>query len=109
MYADAETRFEAWQVTLDRIELDVIRTERALEDGEGFTRPLDPWHVPENYGPLPASLRPRAEELVARQQDVMGRLATRLGTTAQHQAVVAGVDRVTPGTARGPVYIDVSA
>jgi hypothetical protein len=105
----AEGRFEAWQVTLDRIELDVIRIEKALEEPEGFTRPLDTWHVPENYGPIPASLRPRAVELVTRQQAAMGRLSARLGANAAHQAVVAGVDRVTPGSTTGPVYIDVTA
>ena len=65
---DARTcRQEAWQVALDRIELDVIRAERALET-DGVMR-VDEWTVPDDYGPIPVSLRGRAEDILAHYQD----------------------------------------
>jgi hypothetical protein len=100
----ATPRFKAWEVTLDRIELDVIRTEKALDEGLGLERPLDEWHVPDDYGPIPAALRPRAEEILARQQVAMRRIAEQLGVNAAHQVYV-GADRATPH-ATGPVYVD---
>jgi hypothetical protein len=102
--AGATPRFEAWEVTLDRLELDVILTEKALEDG-AFARPLDPWHVPDDYGPIPAALRPRAEQLLERQRLAMRRLTDQLGVTAAHQAYVSRADR-TPARATASVYID---
>ena len=56
----------AWEVALDRLELDVIMAERLLRTGQpptprprGTTRPLD--------GPIPADLLARALELQRRQ------------------------------------------
>ena len=97
---------DAWQVTLDRIELDVIRAERALESGAQLR--TDEWDVPSDHGPVPASLRPRAEEILGRQHVVLKRLAEQLGQTYRHQAVVERVGRTSPAT-HVPVYVDVSA
>ena len=101
-------RMEAWAVVLDRIELDVIRGERALETGAGLDR-LDAWHVPDDYGPIPATMRDRAKEILARQQQLLTRIAERLGTTAAHQAVVDNVGRVSPRAAHQAIYVDVKA
>jgi hypothetical protein len=100
----ARARHEAWEVVLDRLELDVILVERALEGRAGLSRPLDEWHVPDQYGPVPAALRPRAEALVVRQRTAMRALAEQLGVTAAHQTYVAA-DRA---PAAGPVYVDAS-
>ncbi len=80
-------RHEAWEIALDRVELDVIRAERALTGSEGTAR-VDAWHIPDDYGPIPGALRPRAENLVARQQQVIRGLAERMAVTAQHLAIV---------------------
>ena len=101
-------RHEAWEVALDRVELDVIRVEKAIESGHGVTR-VDEWHVPDDYGPIPLILRPRAEEILTRQRVLVERICERLGVTLQHQAIVEGVARV---SVRGPelaVYVDVDA
>lgn len=109
VFGEAMTcRHEAWEVALDRVELDVIRVERAVESGLELTR-VDEWRVPDDYGPIPLVLRPRAEEILARQRELVERICQRLGVTMQHQAIVEGVARV---STRGPemaVYIDVDA
>jgi hypothetical protein len=97
---------DAWQVDLDRIELDVLRAERALDNGSELR--VDAWDVPGNHGPLPAELRERAETILSRQRDVMERIADRLGVTLRHQGVL---DRVGLGSSLNnvPIYLDVSA
>ena len=101
-------RFEAWEVVLDRIELDVIRGERALDAGLGPDR-LDDWHVPDDYGPIPAALRSRAEEILSRQQQLLARIAERLGTTAAHQAIIDHVGRASTRASHQAIYVDVTA
>ena len=80
-------RHEAWEIALDRVELDVIRAERALAGGEG-TAQVDAWHLPDDYGPIPGALRPRAEELVNRQRQVLSGLSERMAVTALHRTIV---------------------
>jgi hypothetical protein len=102
------SRHEAWQVALDRVELDLIRAERAVEAGTGLAR-LDEWRVPDYYGPIPVSLRPRAEEILARQRLALRRITEQLGVTAQHQAIVDSASRLSGRTSDLAVYVDVSA
>ena len=102
-------RHRAWEVTLDRLELDVIRAERALEAHDDGRRPLDEWYPPDDYGPIPAALRPRAEDLLARQAAVTRRIGERLGVTAARRAHVADLAWGAPGVRRGPVYVDLTA
>ena len=107
--ADATaTRYEAWEVALDRVELDLIRAERALALGTGLSR-VDEWQVPDYYGPIPVALRPRAEEILARQQRTARRLSEQLGVTAQHQAIVDSASMLSDRTSDRAVYVDVSA
>jgi hypothetical protein len=101
-------RHEAWEVALDRIELDLIRAERALEVGSGLAR-VDEWVVPDYYGPIPISLRPRATEILARQQQTVRRLSEQLGINSQHQAIVDGVTSLNGRSSDLAVYVDVSA
>jgi hypothetical protein len=75
-------RFEAWEVALDRIELDVIRAERALARGDGTAR-VDAWHTPDDYGPIPTILRNRAEELLVRQRQVLRALLEQMAASAE--------------------------
>jgi hypothetical protein len=102
------SRHEAWEVALDRIELDLIRAEQAMANGTGLDR-LDEWRVPDYYGPIPVSLRPRAEEILARQRRVLRQIAERLNVTAQHQSIVDGVARLNTSASDLAIYVDVSA
>lgn len=97
---------DAWQVDLDRIELDVLRAERALATGAELR--TDPWDVPTGHGPIPADLHERAASILDRQRAVMEQIAERLGATLRHQTVV---DRAGLGSDLDnlPVYLDVSA
>ncbi len=88
------SRHEAWEVALDRIELDLIRAEQAMAKGAGLDR-IDEWRVPDYYGPIPLSLRPRAEEILARQRQVVQQIADRLNVTVQHQSILDGVGQLT--------------
>lgn len=104
--SDAESAFKAWQVNLDRIELDVMRAERNLE--RGLLLQTDPWDVPADYGPLPAELRERAEEILARQKAIIAKIAETLGVTLKHQAVVDAVGRTSVAGRGYPIYVDVN-
>ena len=102
------SRHEAWEVALDRVELDLVRAERALEKGAGPVR-LDEWRVPDYYGPIPVSLRPRAEQILERQRRAIRHIAEQLGVTAQHQALVDGVTSLSTRGSEQAVYVDVNA
>ena len=103
---DPEGSFKAWQVNLDRIELDVMRAERNLE--RGLLLQTDPWDVPADYGPIPAELRERAESLLERQKAILQRIADTLGVTLKHQAVVDAVGRTSVAGRGYPIYVDVN-
>jgi hypothetical protein len=104
----ATARHEAWEVALDRVELDLIRAERALALGTGLAR-VDEWEVPDYYGPIPVALRSRAEEILARQQRTARQLSDQLGVTAQHQAIVDSASMLSDRSSDRAVYVDVSA
>lgn len=101
-----DSRHDAWQVDLDRIELDVLLAERALDSGAELR--LDAWDVPGDHGPLPDDLAARAAGIRERQRAVLERIADQLGVTLRHQGVLdrlglgSGLDNV-------PIYLDVSA
>ncbi|MEV7431646.1 MULTISPECIES: hypothetical protein [unclassified Nocardioides] len=99
---------EAWEVALDRLELDLVRVERSLGVGDRVAE-ADPWEVPEKYGPLPPDLRQRAEELVVRQQSVIDTLRCRMAATLRQRAVIESVGRTSGPTEPRAVYIDLTA
>jgi hypothetical protein len=101
----AASRVGVWQVALDRLELDVVRLERHLDEDRELR--TDIWDVPHVPGPLPAALRERAEELLARQRHGLECLANRLGQAVRQQAVADAVSR-TASSASGPVYVDLA-
>lgn len=102
----SDPRHDAWQVDLDRIELDVLRAERALENGTELRS--DPWDVPSHLGPIPEALLERAETIRARQRAVLTEIAERLGSTLRHQSVIDRVD-LSSSLSNLPIYLDVSA
>lgn len=101
-----DTHFECWQVELDRLELDVIRTERAMAT-EGLLR-TETWVLPCLPGPVPADLRERAAEILGRQQALLTGLAERLGATHRQQEIADHVGRVSARDRSRPVYVDIS-
>ncbi|WP_336921769.1 hypothetical protein [Aquipuribacter sp. SD81] len=96
----------AWHAALDDLELEVERAEallRALHSAEGVPDPVPPggW-TPPALGPLPASLKERAEVLLDRQLAVTGRLGTAMTASRRHQDVVGRLVDHQPR----PMYVD---
>lgn len=96
-----------WECELDRLELDVIRTERVLR---GLSEaPIEPWDPPAVPGQMPADLAARARDLLDRQQRAREDLSSALAT-AQRQ--IGYADHLTDVTGPGPaapVYLDLEA
>ena len=66
-------RHLAWETALDRLELDVMLTERLLDraDGEPGRLPqLHPWEPPTGLGLMPERLLERARLVLARQAEL---------------------------------------
>ncbi len=97
---------EAWEVALDRIELDVMRAEHRL--AHGLTLTIDLWDVPVGYGPLPDSLRTKAEEILARQRACLEQMSLALGVTYRQQAVAEAMGRTSPAPGDQAIYVDVA-
>ncbi|MDO9494658.1 MAG: hypothetical protein Q7J48_03050 [Nocardioides sp.] len=101
-----DTHFESWQLELDRLELDVIRAERAAATDELLR--TETWAVPSLPGPVPEDLRERATEILRRQQALLTGLAERLGATHRQQEIAHHVGRVSARDRSRPVYVDIS-
>jgi hypothetical protein len=101
-----ETTLTAWQVELDRIELDVMRAERHVAHGTTLT--TDFWAPPRDNGPLPEVLRERALSLVARQEACLARMTELLGSTQRQSEVAATIGRATLTDRSRPIYVDVT-
>ena len=96
----------AWEIVLDRIELDVMRGERNLARGLEFR--TDPWDLPDDdLGPLPVSLVERAAGIHRRQHDLIEKMNETLHYTWRQQAVAEAASR-DQGTTPYPVYVDVA-
>jgi hypothetical protein len=96
----------AWTAALDRLECDVASAEALLAE-EHLLRELpiaDPWHPPAGLGPLPVDLRPRADQVLARQLAVAERLAAIMTGTARQAAVINRIDN--GHEAPRPNYVD---
>jgi len=95
-----------WTEALDALELDVERAEAMLtEEHRNADEPAaDPWRPPAHIGPLPLDLRPRADEILARQIAAAEAIASRLASNRQQSAVVARME--TGESVKRPVYLD---
>lgn len=102
----SSTMLETWVVILDRLELDVVRMEHHLDRDRALR--TDVWDLPVVRGPLPHELRERAEDLAARQQQCLERLATTLGQAARQHDVADAVARVSPRAHGLPMYVDIA-
>lgn len=97
----------AWEVALDRLELDIVMVERLLRQMDPPS--LDRWDVPEIDGPIPADLLPRALGLQQRQAACLEAVREGLTSTRRHRAFT---DRVSSTTAHGLIstaYVDLTA
>ena len=102
----AQADVTAWEIVLDRIELDVMRGERNLARGLEFR--TDPWDLPDDdLGPLPVALVDRAAGIHRRQHDLIEKMSETLHYTLRQQAVAEAASR-DQGTTPYPVYVDVT-
>lgn len=95
-----------WETILDRLELDVLLSERKLTDPDAPDP--EPWSEPHLPGPIPADLVDRARTLLARQQEVRDKLAVAALTVRRHEQLAVRMDLAVTPPARS-VYLDVDA
>lgn len=93
----------AWAAALDRLQADTVSTELVARGAEAPSE--RPWVEPDLPGTLPAALRERAEQLLARQLVARDALLGLL-ESLRHRTVYDEARQ--PGPAR-PVYVDVDA
>jgi hypothetical protein len=97
----------AWEAVLDRLELDLVQSERMLATGEFV--PPEPWEVPRVEGPIPTGLLPRAHDIQRRQAEIRSALRVALTSNGRQRAYT---DRVTQSRDTGltpPAYVDLNA
>lgn len=104
--SDPDRHHLHWETALDRLELDVLHTERLLEDPERSAP--ESWDEPDLHGPIPADLVERALAIRDRQLRAQEQLTAALGTIARQHEFASRVDRATRREGSG-VYVDVSA
>jgi hypothetical protein len=96
-----------WECELDRLELDVLRTERLLK---GLTTaPIEPWDPPSVPGQMPPDLAERAQDLLDRQERATIDLATALAAAQKQIAYGVRVADATAPSPSRPVYLDLEA
>jgi hypothetical protein len=94
-------------VALDRLELDLLMTQRMLEDGRPAA--LEPWDVPELDGPMPERLVPRARELRERQAALGQALREALVSNGRQRALTDRVNRTSGTDLASPAFVDLTA
>ena len=102
-----------WEQILSRLEIDVEAAERLLASPDHATGPEHQpastvWTAPTDAGPVPDRLRPRAEDLLARQQRTAEALALSLAANNRQRDFAARVTGATAARAV-PTYLDVQA
>jgi hypothetical protein len=105
---DGLTWTAAWTAALDELELTLDQTEELLGGADPVVPA--PWSPPQLAAPLPPELLARAQDLLARQREVMAQTATAMSGARQSLALVGKV--ADAGGARRPahaVYLDVRA
>lgn len=95
-----------WTSVLDQLEARIAEQRAALDAGEaGMVTPFMP---PEDLGPLPPELLPRARELLRESDDLVAELAGNVAHIRQDLAVVRTVG-ASAGRAPGARFVDTSA
>jgi len=97
----------AWEMALDRLDLDVTMAERMLASGQAPAP--EPWDLPQVGGPIPAGLLPRALDIQRRQAAIEVSLQEALTSNGRHRSIA---DRVSAKSVNGLVasaYVDLTA
>ena len=103
----AEGWRHAWVTALDELEADVEVVEKMIEDdhrSQELPTPT-PWAPPAGIGPLPLELRPRADQIMARQLAAAQAAATAITANRRQTAFAALVEVGTAGKSI-PSYVD---
>jgi hypothetical protein len=84
----------------------VVQIEAMLADERRYaaTPPADPWRPPTDLGALPLELKPRADEILARQLRAAQEIARRLTSNRQQQAMTSRIE--TGEAVKRPLYVD---
>jgi hypothetical protein len=94
----------AWEVELDRLELDILQVERLIQ----AMKPLErtDWVAPTLSTPLPQHLVARATSIHERQRKALAKILRSLTQAQRHQRYV---DRTTAEEPSVPLYLDITA
>lgn len=94
----------AWEVELDRLELDILRVERLITAFEPLAS--SDWVAPALAIPLPEHLRERARDIHERQGRALQQILLAMHTAQKQRRYV---DRVTSDEQHVPRYVDLTA
>lgn len=97
----------AWEITLDRLEVDLILAERLLRTLQA-PPDLTRWDTPSPMAPVPEHLVPRARRLLARQETVLESLASALERARRQRELTDRVGQATSAPSRA-IYVDATA
>lgn len=94
----------AWEVELDRLELDILRVERLVTAFEPLA--ASDWVTPSLTAPLPPHLLERVQDIHERQGKALQQILRALHTAQKQRRYV---DRVTGDEQHVPRYVDLTA
>ncbi|MFJ6417476.1 hypothetical protein [Paeniglutamicibacter sp. NPDC091659] len=97
------TTEESWVAVLEQMEADLAQLRRCTLDSEELFELPTSWDPPEDAGPLPLSLAPRAQAVFTEMQELAVVLKGRLDETARQLRAIDSVPRSETPTA---VYLD---
>jgi hypothetical protein len=103
----ADSWRQAWVEALDALEADVETVEWMIQE-EHRNRDLPPatnWAPPTGLGPIPLDLRPRADDILARQIAAALAASTAMTANRKQNAFASRVEVGTGGKAM-PSYVD---
>jgi hypothetical protein len=103
----ADSWRQAWVAALDALEADVETVEWMIQE-EHRARDLPPaahWAPPQGLGPIPLDLRPRADDILARQIAAALAASTAMTANRKQNAFASRVEVGTGGKAL-PSYVD---
>jgi hypothetical protein len=101
---------EEWVAALDALEADVEMIERLIEDEhrvQGLPA-AQPWSPPTGLGALPLDLKPRADQILARQIAAASAIGAAIIGNRRQTAYAAKIEVGTAGKAI-PSYVDCNA
>jgi hypothetical protein len=98
--------WESWVAALEAMEAGLaIANDAATWDGDEEA-PAVVWIIPDQIGPLPASLRGHASRLLSAQGDTIRRLEGRRDVTGRHLTALRSIPSSMQGSS---VYLDVTS